>query len=377
MLILLISCPCALVISTPVTIAAAITSAARQGVLIKGGAHLEGLARLRAVALDKTGVVTRGEPDVREVRPVGGRGESEVLARLLAVEMRSEHPLSRAIVRYARASGVEPPAVTDFQAVEGRGAEAVVDGQGFLGRQHARPGETVVVCGAGDDVWALIAITDQIRTEAPESVLRLHALGLRSALLTGDNTETANNVAGRVGVSDVRAELLPEDKAEAVRELSARYGSIGMVGDGINDSQALLAASVGIALGGNATDVAVESADVVLLRADMRKIPFLVGHARRARSLIIENVTLALGSKALFLAFMFFGAATLWMAVAADMGATLVVTFNGLRMLRRPREPGGLPATWRWKAPEPQGVTVTATSATVARAPSCAMARST
>ena len=204
-----------------------------------------------------------------------------------------------------------------------------------------RPGETVVVCGAGDDVWALIAITDQIRSEAPESVSRLHALGLRSALLTGDNAETAENVAGRVGVSDVRADLLPEDKAEAVRELSARYGAIGMVGDGINDSQALLAASVGIALGGNATDVAVESADVVLLRADMRKIPFLVDHARRARSVIIENVTLALGSKALFLAFMFFGAATLWMAVAADMGATLVVTFNGLRMLRRPPESGG------------------------------------
>ena len=362
MLILLISCPCALVISTPVTIAAAITSAARQGVLIKGGAHLEGLGRLRAVALDKTGVVTRGEPDVREIRPLGGRDASEVLARLLAVEIRSEHPLSRAIVRYARDRGVEPAAAADFQAIEGRGAEAVVDGQSFwvgssryarektgcdpLGQELVdmqRPGETVVVCGAGDDVWALIAITDQVRAEAAESVSQLHALGLRTALLTGDNRETASNVAGRVGVSDVRADLLPGDKAEAVRELSRRYGPIGMVGDGINDSQALLAASVGVALGGNATDVAVESADVVLLRGDMRKIPFLVDHARRARSVIIENVTLALGSKAVFLVFMYFGAATLWMAVAADMGATLVVTFNGLRMLRRPPRPGGPP----------------------------------
>ena len=360
MLILLISCPCALVISTPVTIAAAITSAARQGVLIKGGAHLEGLGRLRAVALDKTGVVTRGEPEVSDIRPLGGRTESEVLAGLLAVETRSEHPLSRAVVRYARARGVEPAAAADFRAVEGRGAEAVVDGRSFwvgstryarektgrdpVSRELAdmqRPGETVVVCGADDDVWALIAITDQVRAEAPESVSRLHALGLRSALLTGDNSETAGNVAGRVGVSDVRAELLPEDKAAAVRELSTRYGATGMVGDGINDSQALLTASVGIALGGNATDVAVESADVVMLRADLRKIPFLVEHARRARALIIENVTLALGSKALFLVFMFFGAATLWMAVAADMGATLLVTFNGLRMLRRPPAPGG------------------------------------
>ena len=204
-----------------------------------------------------------------------------------------------------------------------------------------RPGETVVVCGAGDDVWALIAITDQVRAEARESVSQLRALGLRSALLTGDNSETAGDVAGRVGVSDVRAELLPEGKVAAVRELSARYGATGMVGDGINDSQALLAAHVGIALGGNATDVAVESADVVMLEADLRKIPYLVDHARRAKSLIIANVAVALGSKALFLVFMFFGAATLWMAVAADMGATLLVTFNGLRMLRRPPEQGG------------------------------------
>ena len=218
MLILLISCPCALVISTPVTIAAAITSAARQGVLIKGGVHLEGLARLRAVALDKTGVVTRGEPDVRVIRPLGGRTESEVLTRLLAIEMRSEHPLSRAVVRYARGRGVEPAAVAEFQAVEGRGAEAVVDGDTFwvgsaryarekTGRDPLRqeladmqrPGETVVVCGAGDDVWALIAITDQVRSEARESVSQLHALGLRSALLTGDNSETAGDVAARVG----------------------------------------------------------------------------------------------------------------------------------------------------------------------------------
>ena len=360
MLILLISCPCALVISTPVTIAAAITSAARQGALIKGGVHLEGLARLRSVALDKTGVVTRGEPDVREVRPLGGRTEADVLAKLLAVEMRSEHPLSRAIVRYARGLGVQPAAVADFRAVEGRGAEAVVGGQTFwvgstryarekTGRDPLReelvdmqrPGESVVACGAGDDVWALIAIADQVRAEARESVSQMHALGLRSALLTGDNREAAGNVAERVGVSDVRAELLPEDKAAAVRELSAHHGAVGMVGDGINDSQALLAAQVGIALGGNATDVAVESADVVMLRADLRKVPWLVRHARRARSLIIENIALALGSKALFLVFMFFGSATLWMAVAADMGATLLVTFNGLRMLRRPPAPGG------------------------------------
>ena len=353
MLILLISCPCGLVISTPVTIAAAITSATRHGVLIKGGSHLEELGRLRAVAFDKTGIITRGEPDVRELRPVNGRSENEVLARLLALELRSEHPLSRAIVAYARKLGVEPAALTDFAAIEGRGAEALIDGRRFwvgstrFAREQTvldrfepelaamqRADETIVVCGAGDDVWALVAITDPVRPEAPASVAQIDRLGLRSALLTGDNAATAHSVGARVDVADVRAELLPDGKAEAIREIIARHGPTAMVGDGINDSQALLAASVGIAMGGNATDVAAESADVVLMQDDLQKLPFLVSHARRARRVIIENITVALGAKALFLAFMAFGAATLWMAVAADMGASLLVTFNGLRMLR-------------------------------------------
>ena len=353
MLILLISCPCGLVISTPVTIAAAITSATRHGVLIKGGSHLEELGRLRAVAFDKTGIITRGEPDVRELRPVDGRSEDEVLARLLAIELRSEHPLSRAIVRHARERGVEPAELTDFAAIEGRGAEALIDGKLFwvgstrFAREQTalepfepelagmqRADETVVVCGAGEDVWALIAVADPVRPEASSSVGQIHRQGLRTALLTGDNAATARSVGSRVHVEDVRAELLPDGKAEAVRKLIALHGPTAMVGDGINDSQALLTSSVGIAMGGNATDVAAESADVVLMQDDLRKLPFLVDHARRARRVIIENVSVALGAKALFLAFMAFGAATLWMAVAADMGASLLVTFNGLRMLR-------------------------------------------
>ena len=363
MLILLISCPCGLVISTPVTIAAAITSATRHGVLIKGGSHLEELGRLRAVALDKTGVITRGEPDVRELHPVGPRSEREVLARLLAVESRSEHPLSRAIVRYARERGIAPADLDDFRAVEGRGAEARIDGerfwvgssrfareQGAVGSfEHElaarqRPDETVVVCGAGSDVWALLRVADPVRPEAAPSVARLHARGIRSVLLTGDNAATARSVGARVEVGEVRAELLPDAKAEAVRATIASTGPTAMVGDGINDSQALLVASVGIAMGGNATDVAVESADVVLLKDDLRKLPFLVEHARRARRVIIENVTVALGAKALFLAVMTLGGATLWMAVAADMGASLLVTFNGLRMLRTAHAAGAGPA---------------------------------
>ena len=353
MLILLISCPCGLVISTPVTIAAAITSATRHGVLIKGGSHLEELGRLRAIAFDKTGIITRGEPDVRELRPVHGRAEEDVLARLLAIELRSEHPLSRAIVRHARERGIGPAELTDFAAIEGRGAEARIDGKRFwvgstrFAREQTtlegfeaelaamqRTDETIVVCGAGQDVWALIAIADPVRPEASISVGRIRRQGLRTALLTGDNVATARSVGARVGVTDVRAELLPDGKAEAIGELIERHGPTAMVGDGINDSQALLVASVGVAMGGNATDVAAESADVVLMQDDLFKLPFLVDHARRTRRVIIQNVTVALGAKALFLAFMAFGAATLWMAVAADMGASLLVTFNGLRMLR-------------------------------------------
>ena len=337
MLILLISCPCGLVISTPVTIAAAITSATRHGVLIKGGSHLEELGRLRAVAFDKTGVITRGDPDVRELRPVDGRSEDEVLARLLAIELRSEHPLSRAIVRYARGRGVEPAELTDFAAIAGRGAEAVIGGKRFwvgsmrfareqtaLDRlepelaQMQRADETVVVCGAGDDVWALVAVTDPVRPEAPCSMAQMHGQGLRSALLTGDNTATANSVGARVQVADIRAELLPDGKAEAVRELIARHGPTAMVGDGINDSQALLAASVGIAMGGNATDVAAESADVVLMRllvttcgsspswwATRPARPAGVSSSRTSPSRSAPTI------RALFLAFMAFGAATL------------------------------------------------------------------
>lgn len=358
MLILLISCPCGLVISTPVTIAAALTSAARFGVLIKGGAHLEEVGRIRAVAFDKTGVITRGQPEVREFRALGNHTEHDVLAMLLTLEAHSEHPLSRAIVKFARAQGVEPSEASRFSALEGRGAEAVVAGKDvwvgstrLAGERAAEeqfrpalaemqsPEHTVVVCGAGDDVWGLVALTDPVRSEAEDTISQLADRGIHSMLLTGDNNVTAKGVAAQVGLTDVRAELLPEDKARAVREAVARFGSTAMVGDGINDSQALLNASVGIAFGNSATDVATESADVVLIGEDLRKLPFLVSHARRAKSVIMQNIGLALGAKALFLAFMLAGAATLWMAVAADMGATLVVTFSGLRMLYPSSDP--------------------------------------
>jgi len=358
MLVLLISCPCALVISTPVTIVAAMASGARRGVLIKGGAALEEAARIRTFAFDKTGVLTQGEPAVRSVVPLGGRSEEEVLGRLAGVEHYSEHPLARAIVAFAQQRGIERAAVDDFQSMQGRGAEAQVDGQRFwagnirlLQERGAETGEvrqklaalegvegTVVVCGAGTEPWALVALEDPVRPEAALVIEELRRHGARRlVMLTGDNAQTAEAVARKVGIGDVRAEMLPEDKTAAVEGLLAQDGKAAMVGDGVNDAQAIAAASLGIGVGGRGTDVALETADAVLMSGSLRDLPFLIRHARRALAVVKQNVAIALALKAAFLVLAGFGAATLWMAVAADMGATMLVVSNGLRLLKAER----------------------------------------
>ncbi|MBI3678920.1 MAG: heavy metal translocating P-type ATPase [Acidobacteria bacterium] len=358
MVILLISCPCALVISTPVTVVAALASAARQGVLIKGGVYLEEAAKLKAVAFDKTGVLTTGRPEVQTFRTLDGLGEQDALRRLLALEQRSEHPVGHAIVRYAATRGIEPEAVTEFRAVQGRGAEAMVADERFWagshrflhekGLEHARvceqvealedAGHTAFLCGTENEVWAMVSLADPVRPEAAEALRRLRREGVRRlTMLTGDNAPTARAVGDKLGVEDVRAEMLPEEKARAVQELRALHRHVAMVGDGINDAQALASASVGIALGRRATDVALETADVVLMNDDLGKLSFLLRHARRASAVIRQNVVVALGLKAVFLMLALAGLATLWMAIAADMGGTLLVTFNGLRLLRATR----------------------------------------
>lgn len=352
MVVLLISCPCALVISTPVSIVAALTSAARHGVLVKGGAFLEQAARLKAVAFDKTGVLTAGEPVVRSVLPMNGFTHEQVVHRVAGIEQRSEHPLASAILRYAESQGIRPAPANNFHALIGRGAEAEIEGRNFwvgsnrlLLEKHVKTSgltvpkagadETLVLCGAEDELWAVVAIADRVRPEARSAVAALRKAGIEIvAMLTGDNQPTAKSVAGEIGIDYVRAELLPDDKVAAIRELGERHGPVAMVGDGINDAQAMGEASLGIALGRRGADVALETADVVLMADDLSRLPFLVRHAKRTLGIVQQNVIFALATKAVFLGLAFFGMATLWMAIAADMGATLAVTFNGLRLLR-------------------------------------------
>lgn len=359
MVVLLISCPCALVVSTPVTIVSALSSAARRGVLVKGGAFLEEAAQLRAIAFDKTGVLTLGQPKVRTFHPVNGKPAETILENLAGLELRSEHPLGAAIVQYARERGVEPRNADRFQAHRGRGAEANIGAETFwagnwrlceekrldsagLARQEIQALEdashTAILCGTNREVWAIVGLTDPLRPGAREAVDELRTLGVTEmAILTGDNHRTASGVGKELRIADVRAEMLPDQKLAAIEEMRRRPGAVAMVGDGINDAQAMAAASIGVALAGRSTDLALETADVVLSSGDLRRLPFLLRHARRAVRVIRQNVWIAIGLKAAFLALAVSGMATLWMAIVADMGATILVTLNGLRLLHPAR----------------------------------------
>lgn len=358
MVILLISCPCALVISTPVSIVAALTSAARLGVLIKGGTFLEVAAHLKAVAFDKTGVLTLGSPEVEALVPLNGHTAEQALRSMASLEERSEHPLARAIVRHARQNGLTFHPAGEVEALPGVGARGEVGGEEFwigsptliaeqkLGTEEAvrqlerieAQGQTVVACGNDKTVFALLGLVDKVRPEAAKAVADLKALGVeRLVMLTGDHERAAALAARQTGVDGYQAELLPDEKAAKVKEEMKTHGVVAMVGDGINDTAAMATASIGIALGSKSTDLALETADVVLMSDDLRLLPFLVRHSRRTLRVIQQNVGFAILTKAVFLGLALVGAATLWMAIAADMGATLVVTFNGLRLLRSSR----------------------------------------
>ncbi len=356
MLTLLISCPCALVISTPVAIAAAVAKAARRGLLIKGGAFLEQAARIRAIAFDKTGVLTAGEPQVEEIVPLRGRELTDILGRLAALERYSEHPLARAIVAHAAERGILPPPAEAFRIERGMGASAVICGGRFwagnsrmLERAEAAANpearallgsdsDTVVVCGEGETPWALVRLRDPVRPEARRVVAELRELGIaHTMILSGDHRAAVEAVREAAGIDEARAPLLPEDKRAAIKEIEGSYGSAAMVGDGVNDAEALVAASLGIGVGGTGTDIAMESAEVVLMSPRLELLPDLVRTGRFCLRVIRQNVAIALGFKLLFLVLAAQNMATLWLAVAADMGATLVVIFNGLRLLHGSR----------------------------------------
>ncbi len=354
LVLLVIACPCALVISTPVSIVAALVAAARQGVLVKGGVHMEVPARLKAIALDKTGTLTEGRPRVGSVVPRAGHTEAELLAIAAAVEARSIHPLARAIVEYAAAQGIRPAPATDFQLLSGKGAHASVDGvEHWLGSHRyleergqesedihrelealAVSGSTVVVVGRADHVCGYIALSDRLRPGTRETLDDLRRTGIgRIVMLTGDNRGTGEAIGREAGVDEVRAELLPQDKVRAIEELVREHGAVAMVGDGVNDAPALARSSLGIAMGVAGTDAALETADVALMGDDLSRVGWLVRHSRRTLRVIRENVVASLAVKAVFLVLSFSGHASLWGAIAADMGVSLLVVLNALRLL--------------------------------------------
>ena len=355
LVLLVIACPCALVISTPVSIVAALAAAARHGVLIKGGSYVEAPAGLDAIAFDKTGTLTRGEPEVVEVVPLSGHGEGELLERAAALEARSEHPLAEAILRYAEAQDVPVRPATDVESIPGKGVSGRYRDELFWLGSHryleergqgtpavheqleamSSAGRTVVVVGNEKHVCGLIAISDGVRPEASEALAELRRLGIkRQVMLTGDNEGTARAIARELGLEEVRAELLPADKVAAVERLVADGSVAAMVGDGVNDAPAMGRATLGIAMGSAGTDAAIESADIALMSDDLRKLPWLVRHSRRMLRIVRQNIVFALGVKAAVFTLASLGMATLWMAIAADMGASLLVTANGLRLLR-------------------------------------------
>ncbi|WP_211470203.1 heavy metal translocating P-type ATPase [Collimonas humicola] len=359
LVLLVIACPCALVISTPVTVVSGLAAAARHGILIKGGVYLEMGRKIKALAMDKTGTLTLGKPRVTDVQLVQPAVDADggLLRQLqhqaASLAGRSDHPVSTAVAAHWQAaeSLLE---VSAFEALTGRGVQGMIGNQQlYLGnhrlvhemnicspaleaRLSALESEgktTVVLCSASQPLL-ILAVADTVRDTAPQAVAALRAIGVEAVMLTGDNAHTAQAIAAQVGIGDARGDQLPQDKLEAINDLRARFACVGMVGDGINDAPALAQADIGFAMGAAGSDTALETADVALMDDDLRKIPDFIRLSKKTYAVLMQNITLALGIKAIFLVLALSGEATLWMAVFADMGASLLVVFNGLRLLR-------------------------------------------
>ncbi|MEW6511115.1 MAG: heavy metal translocating P-type ATPase [Bacteroidota bacterium] len=362
LVLLVIACPCALVISTPVAIVSAITRAARHGVLIKGGTHVESLSRVAAVALDKTGTLTAGTPRVTDVVPLDNRSGDEIMAIVAALERHSEHPLAAAALLAADAAAVryDTFAVEGFQAFPGKGVSAVINGTTYhlgnrtLGEETgmltpvasrrmdelSAEGKTPILLGTEGRPLGIVAFKDGVRTQGRRTMQQLRRMGIgRTVILSGDHDAAARGIAETLGIEEVRAELLPEEKVAAVEELKREAGTVAMVGDGINDAPALAASSVGIAMGVAGTDAAMETADVVLMSDNLAHLPYVFGLSRSTMNIVRQNIALAVGVKLVFLALALAGVATLWMAVLADDGAALAVILNAMRILRYNPEP--------------------------------------
>ncbi|MED1725017.1 heavy metal translocating P-type ATPase [Paenibacillus pasadenensis] len=358
--LLVVGCPCALVISTPVSIVTAIGNAARNGVLIKGGIHLEETGHLSVIAFDKTGTLTKGVPVVTDMVTFEGEDEKSSLGIAAAIEKWSQHPLASAIVRKADDEGLDLTEweTQDFTSITGKGAKAVIQGTTYyigsprlfdeLSKMNERmvketqrlqkQGKTVMVLGTETKPLALIAVADEVRDSSRDVIQKLHALGIRKTImLTGDNRATAEAIGKQVGIGEVKAELLPQQKLEAIKQLK-ETGKVAMIGDGVNDAPALASATVGIAMGGAGTDTALETADIALMADDLTKLPFTIRLSRDTLKIIKQNIAFALIIKLIALVLIVPGWLTLWLAIFADMGATLIVTLNSLRLLRTKKE---------------------------------------
>jgi len=354
LVLLVVACPCALVISTPVTIVSGLATAARKGILIKGGVYLEGGHKLAILALDKTGTITHGKPEQTDFMVFDG-DESRVRQLAVSLADRSDHPVSKAIARASQGIDLIPFAVADFAAVPGRGVRGEIDGQLYQLGNHRlinelglmtsqleerldkleSQGKTVVMLATESEVLALFAVADTVKETSRLAIAELHKLGVKTMMLTGDNQHTAEAIARQVGIDEARGNQLPEDKLGTIELLLSPRHKVGMVGDGINDAPALARADIGFAMGAAGTDTAIETADVALMDDDLRKIPTFLRLSRTTANILTQNIVLALGIKAVFIVLTFTGHTTMWMAVFADMGASLLVIFNGLRLLHK------------------------------------------
>ncbi|WP_447799997.1 heavy metal translocating P-type ATPase [Pseudomonas kilonensis] len=355
LVLLVVACPCALVISTPVTIVSGLAAAARKGILVKGGVYLEGGYKLDYLALDKTGTITHGKPVQTDYVALAPSMETTAPALAASLAARSDHPVSRAIANAAVDKQLAQQVVDNFAALAGRGVRGDIGGQTYhLGNHRLvedlglcspeleeklfaleKQGKSVVLLLDATGPLALFAVADTVKDSSREAIRQLHDLGIKTLMLTGDNAHTADAIAAQVGMDQARGDLLPEDKLQAIEALYAQGHRVGMVGDGINDAPALARSEIGFAMAAAGTDTAIETADVALMDDDLRKIPAFIRLSRQTSSILKQNIALALVIKAIFLGFTFAGFATMWMAVFADMGVSLLVVFNGLRLLRK------------------------------------------
>lgn len=360
--LLVIACPCALVISTPVSIVSGLTGLARRGVLIKGGTHLESIGKLKALAVDKTGTITEGKPRVLNVVSLNSYPEEQIVQVAASIDTHSQHPVAQAIVQYAEDQKIRFAPSTDYQAQTGRGAKAVIDGHNYFVGNHRfthelaicseevertlaeieQQAQSVVVVGhmphsdCKGEVLGVLAVGDKVRENATQAIRKLHALGIKIVMLSGDNQRTADAIARKVGIDEVHGDLLSEHKIERVRTLTQEYQYVGMIGDGVNDAPAMAGATVGIAMGAAGTDTAIETADIALMNDDLEKVAETIQMGRRTLRIIQFNIAFSLGIKAVFLVLALFGRTSLWLAILADTGATLLVIANALRLLRKP-----------------------------------------